>query len=298
MRLGSIVKLLVISLGALPLRFRIWLGGLLGSIYSFIPTNERRIAKLQVQSFLQPANADRVVKDVFSQLGQTVFESLNLFPILDNSENRIEWFNYDLFKKALKKDNGVIALSAHLSNWDLLAAYSIKRDIPLVTFGRKARNASFQEALNWLRERYSIDTIWRDDKSAVRKTMQALKQGKCVAALIDQDTRVGSEFVPFFQLPAKTPVGVIKIAKKCDSAIFTAFICRTAPARFEIHFSEIDPNQSVEEILAEYNRKLEAFIKEHPAQWVWFHKRWKSRPEGDLRTAEYLEFLEKRACNE
>ena len=229
---------------------------------------------------------------VFMSLGQTLFETINLYPILNNHNETIELQNFDKLIDKISTQKGIVVLSAHTSNWDLLAAYSVYRKISLVAFGRKARTPITQYLLDYLRTKYSIETIWRDDKLALKKTILALKEGKVVAALLDQDTRVTSEHIPFFDLPAKTPSSVIKIAKKLDVPIFSAFIFRDSLFRYKIFFEEIDGDLSIEEVLIEYNKRLERLVRKYPDQWVWIHKRWRTRPENEaLRTNDYIKFL-------
>ncbi len=114
-----------------------------------------------------------------------------------------------------------------------------------------------------------------------------------MAALIDQDTRVDSVFVPFLGTPAKTPSALVDLGKRYNARFVSAFIIRTKGTHFEIHTEELDSSKSTEEILAEYHRNLERLIRERPDQWVWIHKRWRSDPSGTtLGTRDYLKKLE------
>jgi KDO2-lipid IV(A) lauroyltransferase len=115
-----------------------------------------------------------------------------------------------------------------------------------------------------------------------------------MAALIDQDTRVDSVFVPFLGAPAKTPSALVDLGKRFNARFVSAFIVRTRGTHFEIHANELDGSKSTEEILEEYHRNLERRIRERPDQWVWIHKRWRSDPSGTtLGTKEYLKRLER-----
>jgi KDO2-lipid IV(A) lauroyltransferase len=143
-----------------------------------------------------------------------------------------------------------------------------------------------------MREAYGVDTIWRSDKSGVKRIVACFKERRVMAALIDQDTRVDSVFVPFFGTPAKTPATLIALGKRYNVRFVTAFIVRTKGTNFEIHTRELDDTQSVEGILTQYHHHLEEIVRAHPEQWVWFHKRWRSLPSGStLSTKEYLAML-------
>jgi KDO2-lipid IV(A) lauroyltransferase len=144
-----------------------------------------------------------------------------------------------------------------------------------------------------MREAYGIDTIWRADKSGIKRIINCFKERRVMAALIDQDTRVDSVFVPFFGTPAKTPSALVDLGKRFNARFVSAFIIRTSGTQFEIHTAELDASQNPEEILAEYHQNLERLIRDYPDQWVWIHKRWRSGPSGTtLGTKEYLKTLE------
>jgi KDO2-lipid IV(A) lauroyltransferase len=165
----------------------------------------------------------------------------------------------------------------------------IHRGIPLTTIGREARNPAGQHILAKMRQGYGIETIWRSDRRAVKRLMECMKERRVVAALIDQDTRVDSLYVPFFGSPAKTPSSLISLGKRARARFVSAFLFRVGFMRYEVFTEEFPDDLSEDELLAMYNARLEALIRRFPGQWVWFHKRWRSRPDGTvLSTRQYL----------
>jgi KDO2-lipid IV(A) lauroyltransferase len=234
-----------------------------------------------------------VVPKIFENVGRSMMESLNLQPFLKPPFTHISCPQWDAILGWTKEDRPIIALTAHTGNWDLLAAYTIARGIPLATVGKEARNPNVQVALRSMREAYGIDTIWRSDRSGIKRIVGCFKERRVMAALIDQDTRVDSVFVPFLGTPAKTPSALVDLGKRYNARFVSAFIIRTKGTHFEIHTEELDSSKSTEEILAEYHRNLERLIRERPDQWVWIHKRWRSDPSGTtLGTRDYLKKLE------
>lgn len=222
-----------------------------------------------------------------------MMESLNLQPFLKPPFPHITCPQWDTILQWTKDERPVIALTAHTGNWDLLAAYTIARGIPLSTVGKEARNPDVQVVLRAIREAYGIDTIWRSDKSGIKRIVACFKERRVMAALIDQDTRVDSVFVPFFEAQAKTPSALVDLGKRFNARFVSAFIIRTGGTRFEIHAAELDGSKETHEILTEYHRNLEHLIRKHPDQWVWIHKRWRSDPSGaTLGTKDYLKMLE------
>jgi KDO2-lipid IV(A) lauroyltransferase len=285
---------LIKMVGLIPISARSALGGAIGNLVGRLPLREARIAALQLQAFLPEASSSRVAPKVFENVGRSMMESLNLHPLLKPPFTHISCPQWDTILKWTKDDRPIIALTAHTGNWDLLAAYTIARGIPLATVGKEARNPDVQVALRSMREAYGIDTIWRSDRSGIKRIIACFKERRVMAALIDQDTRVDSVFVPFLGTPAKTPSALVDLGKRFNARFVSAFIIRTKGTHFEIHTEELDSSKSTEEILAEYHRNLERLIRERPDQWVWIHKRWRSDPSGTtLGTKDYLKKLDR-----
>jgi KDO2-lipid IV(A) lauroyltransferase len=285
---------LIRTVGMLPIWARSAFGGAIGNLVGRLPLREASIAELQLKAFLPEASPSEIVPKIFENVGRSMMESLNLQPLLKPPFTHISCPQWDTIMQWTKDDRPIIALTAHTGNWDLLAAYTIARGIPLATVGKEARNPNVQVALRSMREAYGIDTIWRSDRSGIKRIVGCFKERRVMAALIDQDTRVDSVFVPFLGAPAKTPSALVDLGKRFNARFVSAFIVRTRGTHFEIHANELDGSKSTEEILEEYHRNLERRIRERPDQWVWIHKRWRSDPSGTtLGTKEYLKRLER-----
>lgn len=283
------------AIGLLPISVRTALGGALGGIVGRVPTRETKIASLQLRAFLPEASPSKVVPKIFSNVGRSMLESLNLGPYLQKPFPNITCPEWDTIISWTKEDRPIIALTAHTGNWDLLAAYTIARGIPLTTVGKEARNLHVQNALRAMREAYGIETIWRSDKSGVKRIVNCFKERRVMAALIDQDTRVDSLFVPFFGTPAKTPSTLIDLGKRYNARFVSAFMVRVEGQRFEIHVRELDASRDTAGVLLQYHQHLEEIIRAHPDQWVWFHKRWRTDPSGTtLGTKDYLKSLQRK----
>jgi len=266
------------ALGALPFTIRSGLGFILGYIAGLLPLRERTFTWLQLKVFLPSVSARWITPLVFANAGQTLLESLNVRPILANGSKRISCESWERVDSWVKDQRPIVALTAHTGNWDLLAAWVISRGIPLTTIGREARKPSAQAILRSIREGYGIETIWRSDRSGLKRLIACLKERRVLAALIDQDTRVESVSIPFFGAPAKTPVSLITLGRKMNARFVTAFLFRTGWLRFSVFIEEVPELPSDQEILEVYSQRLETLIRRFPNQWVWFHKRWRSPP--------------------
>lgn len=283
-----VTDLIVKILGSIPLPLRAGLGSSIGRLFSLIPTKDRAVAQLQVERILGRPSDD-IVKSCYSNFGRLVTESFNLKPLL----SRVNCRDFELFEDLRQNSpNGVVALTAHFGNWDLLAAWIISRGVTLTTISAKAKHPFLQLLLESIRRTYGINVLWRENEIASKQILRCFAPGEWIAALIDQDTNVRSVRDVFFGQPCKTPSSLIEIGRRKQARFVLAFIVRQLDGTFQARFREIDGSVGIEHILRNYNAELETLISEHPEQWVWIHKRWRSVNEiTTLRSREYLEHL-------
>jgi KDO2-lipid IV(A) lauroyltransferase len=294
---GRIVIGALAVFGALPLPIRSRVGFFLGFLVGFVPFREQKIVRHQLALFFPErfhSAASQILGacSVFGNVGRVTLESLNLQEIRRNPDLRIKCDYWPDIDRWLRDPRPLVVLTAHFGNWDLLAAYAIAKGVPITTIGREARSPVAQEALRWLRERYGVETIWRSNKSGLKRLLSCLREKRVIAALIDQDTRVESIFVPFFSRPTRTPSSLIELGKKFNARFVTAFLVRQPNGTYAMVSQELPSEKDTTEILTAYNENLERVIRIDPFQWVWFHKRWRSTPDGITRSSrEYLEWL-------
>ena len=199
-----------------------------------------------------------------------------------------------MVNELLNSGKGLIALTGHYGNWELLAAYVAAQKIPLTVIGRQTRQSYFHTEIARIRETYGVKTVWRDSASLAREIISDLKKGNVVAALIDQDTDVQSAFVSFFGIPASTPSSLVRLGLRTGTPIVAAFLRRNMDFTFSVRITQLTNNGSEEDILLQYHQLLEKEIVADPHQWVWFHKRWRTTAnEGKRSSVLYLEWLRK-----
>ena len=283
-------------IGLIPIEIRSILGLIIGTIFSFIPTKDRKVAKLQLQLAF-PREARPSIASVYASLGQSLFESFNLRPMCQNLNKHFFSDEFELIDKLMNSDHPLVALTAHSGNWDFLGAAMVKRGAELSTIGKKNQNKDLQILLEKIRSSYGIKTIWRGSSKSSKETkeiVEVLKNNQVLAALIDQDTKVTSDYLPFFFLNAKTPTGLIALSKRYNSKIIVALSARIGFLKYKLFVEEIDSSIEISEISKKYNQILEKFIRKYPNQWAWIHKRWRTRENGvRLSSNEYIKFLQK-----
>jgi KDO2-lipid IV(A) lauroyltransferase len=185
----------------------------------------------------------------------------------------------------------------------LLAAFLAASGLPCSVIGRSPNYPALEKAIRKFRKEYGVDVIWSETAEAPRQIVSALREGRVVCALIDQDTKWKSEFSPFFGVEAASPIGAVSLALRTNVPIFSAFICRTGPLT---HHARIQPLEyfgkdraARKEILRTFNSRLEEMIVRDPSQYLWWHRRWRRRPGTDYglnpellpSTADYLAWL-------
>ena len=199
--------------------------------------------------------------------------------------NMVEISGLEHFEKAYNRGKGIIAVSGHISNFELIAAWFGQKGYKAAAIGRKIYDERLNKML--IDNRESINVRCIDSEASIKYFLKTLREGYAIGVLVDQDSRrYRGEFVDFFGKPAYTPVGPILLARKADSAVLPMVIIRKAPAKYDLTvFPEIEfnhnsePVSDIKRVLQECTRILEQTISKNPEHWVWMHKRWKTRPE-------------------
>ena len=185
---------------------------------------------------------------------------------------------------------GGIVCSAHLGNWEVLAAYFAQAmHLRVAAVARQLGEPRLNRLLVDFRSRAGVETILRDSPSAGRQILHVLKNGGMLAMLIDQDTRVPSITVPFLGRPARTPVAPAVLAVRRNLPIIVAYCLRRPAGGLELVVHKplwpnaaLDRDLAIHDLLVRVNDLLGQAIREHPTQWPWWHRRWRRPPKPGL----------------
>lgn len=252
------------------------------------------------EPFLDDTNYRDLSIRVFRHLGESIGElfiidrllkevpspSMAPKPPLGDKITQFQHFSsegWNHFRERINNGDGAVVLSGHLGCIELLAAYYARCGVPLTVAGRLPNFTGFAGWLERLRKAYGVETMWREDRASSRKLRHALKEGRFIASLIDQDTKLESAFAPFFGMDASHPNTPIRMAVKFKLPVYSSFIVRDAPMHHHMTTEPIpydydDPNAE-KLILETFSIRLEKMIRKYPEQWIWWHKRWRRRPE-------------------
>lgn len=183
---------------------------------------------------------------------------------------------------AVAAGRGVVCITGHVGNWELLGACVVQMGYPLTVLARKLYYPKLTIWVNNLRSRMGMEVLDRD--SSPGELLSRLRGGGLIGILIDQDTRARGVFVEFFGRPAHTPVGPAVLASRAGSAIVPVFMKRmpdhtyriTVPASHVPGPGSARPTSH--ELTAWATKHIEQAIRANPEQWVWMHRRWRTRP--------------------
>jgi KDO2-lipid IV(A) lauroyltransferase len=267
-----------------------FLADILGWLAYYVVSDARKKARKHLTMCFPDKSLEeinKIIKTVFKYEAKNFFELLNFPKMSDEFFDSIalmEKSQQEIFKKLLERKKGILALSAHCGNWEMLAA-GVAKHFPLNVIARKIYIEELNDMLVKYRNMKNVKVILRSEKSSARKMIKALKDNEIIAMLIDQDTSVQSVFVDFFGMPASTPLGLASIALKVGTPVVLAVDKRLPGGKHKFIISdEILPPQScgdfdadVKNFTAKLTKCLEDFIRENPEQWVWFHERWKTK---------------------
>lgn len=222
-----------------------------------------------------------IIREMWDNLGRTAFEYAHLdrFRFYEK-DSRVSVHGIDHIARIIDEGKGAIFVSGHFANWELLSAGLAQRGLPVMTVYRAASNPLADEIIIALRSKMGTPNQAPKGPAGARMLLSWMNERKYVAMLSDQKMNDGVEAV-FFGRPAMCPPAAAQLARRFGCPIIFASIRRTHGAHFiiEVHEPFYIPQSKdrATDILAgvnEINRRLETFIRAHPAQWLWLHRRW------------------------
>ena len=273
------------ALGALPMPAALAVGRGLGTAAHALLATPRRLAVAHMGlAFpeLDLATRRRLVRATFRHAGQA-FAELSLFETILRRPDYVRLEGLEALDTALARGRGAIAVTGHVGNWELLAAWAAAIGYPITVVVRRVNDLRFHSLIVRFRAAAGVEVLVRDDPRFVAAVGDALRRNRVVAMLIDQDTRGAGVFVPFFGRPAHTPPGAALLALRARVPVVTAFIERRPEGGHLVRVAPVPAElprgrEGVRELTARLTAAIEAQIRRSPAEWVWWHERWRKQP--------------------
>ena len=272
----------------LPHRALLKLGKWLGILYFILIKKQRRLAikHMMLSLKIEEDEAKKLVRKSFINMGRNFFEVLYM-PALNkkNFTKYIEIDHLERMKDALAEKHGVVVLTGHVGNWEWLSSSFTMNDLPVTAIAKPQPNMDYTNALNDLRATNNVE-IFSSGGSELLSAAKALKKGKILGFLQDQDGGPGGAFIDFLGRPASTPMGAAVFAKKFNSPILPCFILRKPDGTHKVIIKEVlryedtgDSDKDLYNLTYKMSKVLEQVILENPTQWLWFQKRWNTTVE-------------------
>ncbi len=294
-------------LGALPAGARLSVGEALGSLAYRLAGRERRRALDSLSKAFgseKPLEElERIARESFRNLGRSVAELCGLWR--GGPERILEIFEpgeaRERIARQLAGGRGAVAVTAHLDNWELLGAWTAAAGFPVTVVARRIYFEKYDRLAVGMRRRFGMEVVYQDESP--RKLLRALRDGHLLGLLADQDVRrLDGAFVPFLGRPAYTPTGPVSLALAARAPLLLIHTVRVGRGRHRVEVSdplEFDRSEKRRALLAgtrAWTRLLEQSIRRRPEQWVWMHRRWRTRlaehPEAARRSGYEVEPVE------
>ena len=234
------------------------------------------------------AERKRILRGEFTSLGRQLAE-LCQFPryTRDNVDEVVVYDSLENYERAYARGKGVLFLTAHFGAWELSAFAHSLHGHWLHVVMRPMDNEYLDRLLQSYRTMHGNKTVAKDD--SVRGLLSAMKAGETVGILMDTNmTPPQGVFVDFFGMAACTASGLARIALRTDAAVVPGFtIWDESLGKYRLRFDpalELIRTGDLEADLVantqRFTKVIEDYVRQYPEQWLWVHRRWKTRPEG------------------
>ena len=283
----ALIVLFTRAVGSLPDGWGRGIGARLGHlVYRLL--RRRRKDTLENLRRAYPEKSEREIETialaVYRNMGELFYE-ICWFTCMDDDEllGHLKISGMEHIRAAYEKGRGVLVLTAHFGNWELMPVLGALLKYPCSYVYRPLRAAALEKFLVRTRTRYGGTKISK--RRSYRKILRFLEQKGLVFMLMDQNVgHRNGVFVPFFNQPASTNKGLAKLALKTGAPVVPIFLVREETGFRGLILPEVplvhtgDKEKDIEANTLAYNRAIESMVRKCPEQWFWVHRRWKTRP--------------------
>ncbi|MBI3755690.1 MAG: lysophospholipid acyltransferase family protein [Deltaproteobacteria bacterium] len=275
----------------MPLGLSLFFGMALGRLGFYLDKKHRKIILNNLKTaFGQEKSDDEmdlIARKVFENLGMNFMEFFRLPWLKEQGLNGyVECEGFENFKKAYDKGKGVIFLTGHFGNWELMAIFYALKNYPVDIVVRDLDSPIVDEFVRWVRAKAGNRIVAKG--RSMRELIRTLSKGGIVGILLDQNvTWSEGVFVYFFNKLACTNKGAALLAAASGAAVVPTFIIRHGKKHRVVIGEEVaiknTGDRTADQLAntALFTKIIEDFVRKYSEQWFWLHQRWKSRPEND-----------------
>lgn len=255
------------------------LGGLLSTLH---PRSGVALRNLQAA---YPESDEAWRRQILGKLYEHIaWSTAEYFALQRNPEEVLQWFSpgrgVELLDDYAARKKGLIVLTAHLGNWELLAGWLAGRGYPIHSIVRRHDDPLMEEMTEAHRRRVGLVTISKNEH--MKKVVDLLRKGAFVGILADQKASPPEGIMaPFFGIPSLTYVGAAALGILARVPVVPVASWRKEPFRHEIVASAplcvpqgMARSEIISKMTEEANLRIEEFVRQNPEQWLWLHRRW------------------------
>lgn len=281
-----VLKILTWFLAVLPLSVARGVGRGLGTL-GYLLIRRHRVTNLAEMARCFPdesrATLKRRLRRVYQGMAVNYIEVFRWIGGADaDLDAQVRPQGMEHLEEALAHGKGVLILTAHIGNWDMLGLWGARR-MKLTIISKDLRGAGVNRFWMEARARCGLQIV--PAHNSYRACISVLRKNEILGFILDQNmTRMEGIFVDFFGKPACTTAGLAFMAAHSQAPIVPAFMIREPDGshRIEIHPAiEPPPNRDAETLRAatqHYTSVIEGVIRQVPDQWIWMHRRWRTQP--------------------
>jgi KDO2-lipid IV(A) lauroyltransferase len=268
------------------------LGAAVGAAAFYGLSRLRRVGTVNLHlafPHIPDAERDGILRSVYRNLG-TLLAEFCLMPgyTPEGASRFIRYEGLENYLGARERGKGVLVLTGHLGAWELSSFYHSLMGMPMGMVIRRLDNPLVDEFVNRIRCQHGNRVIHKDDFA--RGLIASMRAGETVGILMDTNmTPPQGVFVPFFGVEACTASGMARIALKTGAAVVPGFLLwEESEQKYVLRFGKElevvhsgDAERDAVTNTASFTAAIEAMIRRYPEQWLWMHRRWKTRPPGE-----------------
>lgn len=235
-----------------------------------------------------PAERERILRKLYRNLGWLLAEFCRMPGYTrENTRGLLRYEGLERYLAARERGKGVLIVTGHLGAWELSSYYHSLMGYPMSVVIRRLDNARVDRLVNEIRCLHGNRVLHKDDFA--RGLLAAMREGETVGILMDTNmTPPQGVFVPYFGRLACTASGLARVAQRTGAAVLPGFMVweeweRKYVLRFGEEIPLISTGDDEADALANtarFTAVIEDWVRRYPDQWLWVHRRWKTRPEG------------------
>ncbi|WP_371417192.1 lysophospholipid acyltransferase family protein [Granulicella sp. L60] len=289
----ALVWVFVHLVGAMPRRVARWVGAGIGAL-AYRGLGRLRGVGVRNLALAYPempeAERERILRAEYRNLGFLLAEFCLMSAYTpEGASEFIRYEGLENYLGARERGKGVLVLTGHLGAWELSSFYHSLMGMPMGMVIRRLDNPLVDAFVNRIRCQHGNRVIHKDDFA--RGLIASMRGGETVGILMDTNmTPPQGVFVPFFGVQACTASGLARIALKTGAAVVPGFLLwEESEQKYVLRFGEeldvLHTGDSEADAIANtaaFTAAMEGYIRRYPEQWLWMHRRWKTRPPGEM----------------